>query len=939
MKQFSLFLFAILFATDIASVAVAQSAVDLNATIPVDPNVRIGKLANGLTYYIRHNAKPEKRVELRLAVNAGSLYETNAQQGLAHFTEHMCFNGTTHFPKNELVNYFQSIGMSFGGDINAYTSFAETVYMLHVPTDKEELVEKGYQVLEDWAHNVTMDGKEIDKERGVITEEWRLGLGADDRMMKRWLPEVLKNSMYAERIPIGKIDIIKNFKHESLRQFYHDWYRPNLMAVIVVGDINIDATEASIKAHFSSIENPANPKERIEYSLPDNNEPLIAVETDKEATENTLMLFYKHPRKIEKDLADYREVFKQELYNNMLNSRLNEILQQPDAPFVYAYTAYGNFLARTQDAYTSYAMMKENQIEKGIETILTENERVKRYGFSETEFERQKQEMLSKYEKEAKEFDKTESVNYTSEYVDNFLAGNPIPGEKNKLELLKQLLPGIQLSEINELPKSWITDKNLAIVVTAPEKEGVKVPTKQQILDIIKSIKNKEIAPYVDKFKEAPLLSEILKGSAISATKENKEIGYTEITLNNGIKVVLKPTDFKNDEIQFSAYSTGGSSLYPDKDIMSANSASTVIDQSGVGNFDNVELEKKLKGKVVKIYPYIDDLKEGFKGNASPKDFETLLQLTYLYFTAPRQDTTALKTYVSKTKNQLKFIKSNPMYAFYDTLIKTSTQNNPRVVVIPTEAQLTSINMDKLYSIYRDRFADASDFKFFIVGTFKSDTLIPMLEKYLGSLPVIRRTETWKDVSPVFPAGITEVKIHKGTEPKSMVGIIFSEPIQWDAKNRTCLTMLNEIMQIKLVEVVREKMSGVYSPQTMINMDKYPKSEFSFMTMFGCSPKNADKLTKAVLKIVAQIQKKGPSEIDLNKAKEKLIRERETDIKTNTFWLNRLETSYFNEDEVYSQEKFNELVNSITTQDLKQAAIKYLNRNHYVRAVLLPEEK
>ncbi|MCK9617987.1 MAG: insulinase family protein, partial [Lentimicrobiaceae bacterium] len=679
---------------------------------------------------------------------------------------------------------------------------------------------------------------------------------------------------------------------------------------------------------------------RVEYILPDNDEPLVAVETDKEATDNTVMMFYKNPQKKEKTLADYREVIMQDIYNSMLNARLNEILQQPDAPFVYASTSYGSFIARTQDAYTSYAMMKENQIEKGIETLLIENERVKKFGFTETEFERQKQELLARYEKQAKEFNKTESANYTNDYVNNFLSQTAIPGAVNQFDLLKKLLPGIQLSEINSLPRQWITDKNLAIVVTAPEKEGVKVPTHETILSIIKNTKNnKEITPYIDKFKEAPLVNDNLQTSPVSKKTENSENGITEISLSNGIKIILKPTDFKNDEILMKAFSPGGNSLYPDKDIMSANSATTIIEQSGAGKFDNVELKKKLKGKVVEITPYIDDIKEGFNGSASPKDFETLLQLTYLYFNAPREDTSAMKTYISKTKNQLKFIKSNPMYAFYDTLIRTTTQNNPRVIVIPTEEQLSQITMNKVSHIYHDRFADASDFTFIFVGSFKSDTLIPLLEKYLGSLPVINRTETWKNVSPIFPAGVTDVSIRKGTEPKSMVGIVFSEKFDWNQKNRMNLVIINEILQIKLIEVIREELSGVYSPQTMLTFDKYPESQFSQMTMFGCSPKNTKKLSKAVLKIFARMQKKGPSETDLNKSKEKLIRARETDVKTNSFWLNRIETSYFNGDELQPIEKYNEMVNSITVGDIQKATQQFFKKNHYVRAVLLPLEK
>ncbi len=914
-----------------------DSKTDLNKPIPVDPKVRIGKLENGLVYYIRQNKKPEKRVELRLVVNAGSLLETDAQQGLAHFTEHMCFNGTSHFPKNELVNFLQTIGVRFGADINAYTSFDETVYMLQIPTDKEGLLENGYQVIEDWAHNVTMDGKEIDKERGVITEEWRLGLGANDRMSKKFFPVIFKDSKYAERMPIGKIEVIKNFKHETIRAFYHDWYRPDLQAVIVVGDINLDSAEAKIKQHFSGIKNPENPKMRTVFDLPANKDPLIAIETDKEATNNMVMLFYKHPHTVKKNLADYKNYLMEQLYTEMLNARLSEISLKQNAPFIGASTSYGQFLARSGDAYSIYASAKENQIDQSLEILLLENERVRKFGFLESEFERQKEEILSNMEKSAKEADKTESANFCSEYASHFLSEEPIPGVKNELKFTKKLLPEITLSEINALAKEWVTDDNIAIVVTAPEKEGIKVPTKEQILTIIKNSKTTQLEPYVDNFKAEPLLAEELTGSKVISKKENKELSYTELTLANGIKVVLKPTDFKNDEILISAYSPGGHSLYPDSDFISANFSSTIVDQSGIANFDNVQLEKKLKGKVVQISPYISDIKEGFSGSSTPKDFETLLQLTYLYFKSPRKDTAAFNTFTSQMKNQLKFIKANPQYAFYDTLYKSSYPGAKRLIIIPTEEQISQIKLDKAFGIYQDRFADASDFKFFIVGNFDVDSITPMIEKYIGSLPVTNRKETWKDVSPQFAKGVNEIKFYKGTEKQAMVGLLMSGSIEWNVKNKLSMALLQGIMDIKLVEVIREKLSGVYSPQAMLSIEHYPKPEFNVMVMFGCAPRSADKLTKAVFGIMKGLLKKGPSQIDLDKAKEAIIRERETNLKKNNYWLQKLESASFDGDDINNVLNIEDQLKTITIDDLKQLSQKCFTKDHYVRVVLLPE--
>ena len=924
----------------IAALAMGQkSTVDPTTPIAVDPNVRIGKLDNGLMYYIRKNEKPEKRVELRLVVNAGSILENDGQQGLAHFMEHMNFNGSKTFPKNELVDFLQKTGVRFGADINAYTGFDETVYMLQLPTDDSLLVEKGYQVLEDWGHNALLDDREIDKERGVIVEEWRMGLGAQDRMLKKVFPIAFQGSKYAERIPIGKVDIIENFKHDSLRAFYHDWYRPDLMAVVVVGDINPDQAEARIRAHFSGISNPVNQKPRTVYDIPDNKDPLIAIATDKEATYNMVLLFYKHPKDTVKTLGDFRDDLIGKLYTEMLNQRFSEITQKPESPFIMASSEYGQFLARTKDSYVLTAMSKENEIDKSLATLLEENERVKRFGFTATEFEREKDELLSRYEQAAKEFDKTESARLCGEYVDNYLSQDPIPGPQKEFKYVKNLLPGIQLDEVNAKAREWITGDNLAIVIMAPDKENVKVPAEAEVRQILAQSRTAEITPYVDKFTEQPLVAgDITKGS-MTGRKENPELGYTELTLSNGVTVVLKPTTFKNDEILVSAYSPGGNSLYPDNEFMSAYYAADIVDMSGAGNFDNIALEKKLKGKNVSVSPYIEDVKEGFRGHSTPKDFETLLQLIYLYFTGPRKDTTAFKAFVSQMETQSKFIGNNPIYSFYDTLYKIAYPGYHRMILLPSAARLKEINLDQAYQVYRDRFADAGDFKFFIVGNFTIDSITPLIEQYLGSLPSLHRNETWKDVSPKFAEGKVNLTLNKGTDPQGMVGIVMEEPLEWKENNLVYLRMLQEVLSIKLVEVIREKLSGVYSPRVIFRWDEYPKPTCDLIINFGCAPGSTDKLTDAVFKILKKIRKSGPTQVDLEKAKEALIRERETDVQKNSFWLDKLEAVYFNQADPALTLTYKDRVNAVTVDDLKKAADTYIDPEHYVRAVLKPQKK
>lgn len=935
MKNFKL-LIAILGCYLIFPAMGQKGIVNLSDTLPLDPAVVTGKLDNGLVYYIQKNSKPEKRVELRLIVNAGSVLENKSQQGLAHFTEHMCFNGTISFPGNKIVDYLQSYGVAFGYDLNAYTGFDQTIYEIKIPTDNKNLLDTGIMILADWAHNVTFDSKEVDKERGVITEEWRLGLGADDRMQKAWFPVAFKNSLYADRLPIGDINVIKTFPYDTLKAFYNTWYRPDLMAVAVVGDIDVKDIETKIKQRFSGFKNPPNPKPRPTVDIPDNKDPLISVVTDKEATNTMLLLFYKHKAKVPYTVQEYKSTLMAQLFTEMLNARLKEITVKPDAPFAMATSQYGNFLARSSDAYLLYAFPKENQIEKAFEILLLENERIRKFGFTATELERTKEQMLTDYEKAAKEFDKTESSSLVGQYINNYLVKEPAPGARLEYGLAKKLLPKITIEDINQLASQWITDENVAVVVTGPQKEGITMPTEKQLLDIIAQSKKTEVQAYVDNFKAEPLIKEELSGTKVTSKTENKDLGITELTFGNGVKAIVKKTDFKNNEILFRGYSLGGLSLYPDKDYLTAMYAASIINESGIGNFDNTELEKKLKGKDLEIAPYISDLREGFDGKSSVKDFETLLQLVYLYCKEPRKDTTAFNAFMSNTKTQMKFISSSPIYAFIDTLLKASSSNSPRTIVVPTMSQLNGIDLDNAFRIYNERFSNASDFTFFIVGNVDADTITPMLEKYLGSLPGKNTGETWVDKNPKFPAGVTDLEIKKGTEPKSMVGMVMNEKFDWNDNNRLLLRMFKEIIEIKLIEVIREEMSGVYSPQVQLDFNQYPVSEFSLMIMFGCSPKNTAKLTKAVLGIFKSIRDKGPTADDLSKVKEALLREREVDMKTNDFWIGRLENYYLNKDNADLITKYNDKINAFSQKDIQDFAVKYFPGNHYVRVVLKP---
>ncbi len=913
--------------------------IKLDDTIPPDPNIKIGKLENGLTYYIKQNKKPEQRIELRLAVNAGSVCETDGQQGLAHFVEHMCFNGTKNFPSNKIIDMLEEMGVKFGAELNAFTSFDQTIYMLKVPTDKEEWINRGFQVLEDWAHQVTLDDNEIDKERGVIVEEWRLGLGADDRMQTKYIPVLLKGSKYADRLPIGKVDVIKSFPHDTLRSFYKTWYRPDLMAVVIVGDIDPKVAEDKVKEYFDRIPSAANPKTRVEFPIPGNTDPLISVVTDKEAMDYSAIVFFKHPKSDKGLYGDYREQIMQSLYTGMLNKRLREIAQKPESPFLGSGTGYGSFIGRSVDAYQLMVSAKENQIEKSLEVVLTENERVRRFGFLASELEREKKDMLTMLEKMAKEADKTESSSYADEYTRNYLDKEPIPGIQKEFEITREFLPGISLDEINKLGKELVTDDNIVALVTAQEKQGVNVPSESQVLDIIKSVKDLKIEAYAEKVSDEPLLPEQPTPAIITRRSDNNEFGFTELIFGNGVRMILKSTDFKNDEILLSAYSPGGTSLYPDNDIMSAMLASTIVTQSGLGNYDYIGLQKKLSGNTAKLTPYINDLREGVNGSCSPRDLETMLQLNYLYFTGIRRDESAYDAYISRMRNMIKPLRANPQVIFSDTLTKIVSMNSPREIAIPTEAQFDQVNLDRLLAIYKDRFADASDFTYFMVGNFKVQEIIPLLEKYIGSLPSTGRKETWKDVEPGFPKGLVAVEVPKNSEPQSLVAMVWKGDFKWKDKYRQGFTMLMNLLSIKLRESMREEKSGVYGVSFNGSPVKYPEPKYTITSSWGCNPDSISKLSQTLLDEMSKIKKVGPTLEDLNKVKETLIRERETKLKENNFWVSALQNLYLYGDRLMTLDEFKTYVNSFTSKDIKKVAGKYLDTENYVKVVLTPAPK
>jgi len=908
----------------------------LGAKLVMDPNLRTGTLGNGMKYYIRKNAKPEHRVEMRLAVHAGSILENDSQQGLAHLCEHMAFNGTTHFTKNSLIDYLETIGMRFGADLNAYTSYDETVYMLEVPTDTEKFVTEGLQILEDWAHNVTFDSVEIDKERGVVIEEWRLGRGANERMGRKVDPILYNNSKYAVRNPIGKRDVVAYCKHDTLKKFYHDWYRPDLQAVVVVGDIDLDKMEKQVKEQFSKIPARKTERPRIWYTIPPHEGTVAAVATDKESPYVIIRMNYRHDKLKYETVKDYRDNIKQNLFSEMISARLDELAHKANPPFSFARADISQSIGETAE-YGMFALAADKDIAGSVKTIIDENERVKRYGFTAGELERAKKTMLNDIENMYKEKDKTDSKSLTSECLRNFLDGEDILGIANDYAFTEKFVPEITLDEINALAKEWITNNNSAVVVEAPDKDGVKVPSQSEILAMVKDAKKENIEAYNDKAANQPLLDKKPKAGKVVKETTNKETGTTEWVLSNGAKVVLKPTDFKDDEILFSAFSPGGTSLVGDNDYITCTNSASIIDECGIGSFDANTLTKMLAGKTANVSPSISDLYEQLRGNAAPKDVETMLQLLYLYFTSPREDKDGFASYISKEESFVQNQTLSPEGVLRDSAQGIASNHHFRRRPVD-EKILKEIDEAKVMELYKQRFNDAGNFTYFFVGSFKPEDLKPMIETYIGGLPATGKKENWKDPNITFPKGIVKKTVYKGTEPKSYVLLELKGKFDWNLKNKIDEDAMMKVLNIMLRQVMREDKSGVYGVGAYMIPARYPKSEYTIYIQFGCAPENVDMLVQTAFDEVAKLKKEGPSQENMVKATETMHRTRETQLKDNNFWLQALQTYTMNDDNISDILKYDETVNKVTAEDIQNACKKYFDMDNYVEVVLRPEK-
>jgi zinc protease len=932
----SLFALALI-AAPVAAQQAATPAVALTTRLPVDPKVRVGTLDNGIRYYIRQNVRPEKRAELRLVVNAGSVLETDDQLGLAHFLEHTAFNGTTHFAKNDLVKYLESIGVRFGADLNAQTSFDETIYILPIPTDTARIVDQAFTILEDWAHGQLFDPTEVVNERGVVREEWRGRRGAGDRMLQKWLPIAFKGSRYAERLPIGTEASIMAATPEKLRAYYRDWYRPDLMAVIAVGDFDPAAIEAKIKQHFSKIATRPNAPKRTVYDVPANKEPLIAIANDRETTSSSVNLIYKMPATGVETVGDYRTMLIERIYLQMLNSRFGEIAEKPDAPFIAAGSSKSSFFARSTEAFTLVANVKDGGVERGIEALLTEARRVDQFGFLQSELDRVKQNVLRGFERSYAERERTQSEQFVEEYIGNYLEGEAIPGIEYEYKITQQLLPTIQLSDVNQLARKWITDENRVIIALTPLKDSVPVPTEQTILGAFQRASNAAIAAWTENLSGDALIATAPARGKIVSTKPLTAVGATEWKLSNGARVIIKPTEFKADQVLFSAYSPGGNSLASDADFMSAAMASQVVPLGGAGSFSFTDLGKKLAGKAASVAPAISESTEGLSGSSSPKDIETMFQLAYLYFTAPRLDTVRFAAFKQQVAPFLANRGLAPDAVFGDTVQVTMTQHAFRSRPI-SPATFAEVSPEKAFAFYKDRFADASDFTFLFVGNVDTVALKPLVETYLASLPSLGRKEKARDTGVRPPTGVIQKVVHKGTEPKATTNIVFTGTCNYEPEARLHLRALTTMMQSRLNESLRERLGGTYSPGIGGSCQREPRQQYLIQVSYGSSPENVAVLEKAVFALIDSVKTQGPTAADVAKVKEEILRAREVEVKTNAYWIGNIAArDQAGEDLAGLGAAYDEMVRKITAADLQKAAQKYFNTANYARFVLLPE--
>lgn len=913
--------------------------------LPVDKNVRIGKLDNGLTYYIRHNALPEKRVDFYIAQKVGAILEEPQQRGLAHFLEHMAFNGTKNFPGNEkglgVVAWCETKGIKFGTNLNAYTGIERTVYNVsNVPTDKVNVVDSCLLILHDWSNAILLSDSEIDKERGVIREEWRSSNSGMRRIIKNVLPTLYPDSKYADCMPIGNIDVINNFPYKDIRDYYAKWYRSDLQGIIIVGDINVDEMEAKVKKVFSNIKAPVNPAKRTYFTIADNKEPIVAIATDKEMQSTSISVFFKHeatPDSLKNNIGYYASNYMFNMVTSMLNSRLNELREKANPPFTGAYSSHGDyFVSNAKESFSINAECKEDGIETALKTILEETERARRFGFTASEYERARANYLQRLESAYNERNKNKSEVYAEEYIENFLDKEPIPGIEYEYTIMNKIIPSISVEVINQVMKQLVSDTNQAVLIAGPAKEGIKYPSEQAVIDLLKQMKSFDLKAYEDKVSNEPLISGKLKGGKIISEKSGEIFGTTKLTLSNGVTVYVKKTDYKADEILMRGVSLGGSSLFPDKDALNIAQLNEVALIGGIGNFNKVNLSKALAGKRASVSPSIGNDTEAVGGKCSPKDFETMMQLTYLTFTAPRKDNEAFESYKNRLKAELQNADANPMTAFGDSVTATLYGKNPRIVYLK-QNMVDKINYDRILEMYKDRYKNAGDFTFYFIGNIDLEKVKPLIAEYLGSLPAINRKETFKDNKIYIRKGNIKNEFAKKQEtPMATILFVLNGSSKYDLKNNILSSFAQQALDMVYTTEIREKEGGTYGVNCFVKSNKFPKEEVTLQIVFQTDPAKKDKLVGIVVEQLKKMAKEGPSNEHMQKIKEYMLKKNADNQKENSYWLGNINEFFFTG--MDRTKNYEMIVNSITNKDIQQFINEIMQQKNQIQIIMTVPE-
>ena len=925
----------------VAALIMALPAIAQNAgeQLPVDPSFRIGKLKNGLTYYIRHNAKPEKKVDFYIAQKVGSIQEEEHQRGLAHFLEHMCFNGTKHFPGKSLINYLETIGVKFGADLNAYTSIEETVYNINnVPVTVEGAIDSCLWILYDWADGLLLNAAEIESERGVIHEEWRQRTSASMRMSEQVLPQVFPGSRYGKRLPIGIMSVIDSFPHHVLRDYYEKWYRPDLQGIIIVGDIDVDQMEKKIKKIFSKIKKAKKPAERIYYPVEDNKEMIFAQATDKEQQNYSLQMMFKHAAPSREALNTKEYLRQSAIYSmaiRMLNQRFGEKASKENPPYMSAGVGYGGYvLTAMKKSFTIAVTCKPEQILQAIPIVFTEVERARRYGFTESELSRVKASYLASNESWYAERDKRDNNYYVNGCVEHFLNSEAMLDPQTDYELSKEIYTSITLDEVNKVIPMLITDENRVAISYAPEKEGVVYPGKSDIEALLAALPQMEVAPYVDNASDEPLLAQLPQGCKVAKSEEGVW-GSTVWTLENGIKVVVKPTDFNADQVTLAGYSNGGTNRYPDSDRLNIAFMNNVVPMGGCGNFDATMLGKKLAGNTATSRVWATDIYDRIEAGCSPKDIETMFQLIYLQVTAPRMDEKAYASYMSRMKNRLKDRNLNPNTAFSDTMKVALYNNHPRAKAI-LASDIDSVDYARMMEMYNDRVSDLSDFVFVIVGNVELASLQPLVEQYIGALPTGGRMEEIMDDGVDIRTGVYRNNFRNKMEtPTGTEAIIYSGNIEGTQKNGLLMSYLDQILDIVYTEEIREKEGGTYGVGVSGSVSKYPKGEFQLSISFNMAPERREELAAIVVRELQKMAQEGPSEVHIEKVRSYMLRSFDEAEKENGSWSYRLYRYYFDNEDVYTN--YQELVKSVTKEDIRKFLVYILEQGNMIEVSMIPE--